>query len=97
MSKELQFLIYNTPQEDIKVDVVIKDETIWLTQKTMAEFFGVERSVVTKHLGNIFKEGELEEKSNVQKMHIPHSDKPIKFYNLDATISKMEIVQGGKA
>ena len=97
MSKELQFLIYNTPQEDIKVDVVIKDETIWLTQKTMAEFFGVERSVVTKHLGNIFKEGELEEKSNVQKMHIPHSDKPIKFYNRDATISKMEIVQGGKA
>jgi len=50
MSKELQFLIYNTPQEDIKVDVVMKDETIWLTQKAMGELFGVERSVITKHL-----------------------------------------------
>ena len=97
MSKELQFLIYNTPQEDIKVDVVIKDETIWLTQKAMGELFGVERSVVTKHLGNIFKEGELEEKSNVQKMHIPHSDKPIKFYNLDAIISVGYRVNSTKA
>jgi hypothetical protein len=97
MSKELQFLIYNTPQEDIKVDVVMKDETIWLTQKAMGELFGVERSVVTKHLGNIFKEGELEEKSNVQKMHIPHSDKPIKFYNLDAIISVGYRVNSTKA
>lgn len=97
MNKEFQFLIYNTPQEDIKVDVVMKDETIWLTQKAMGELFGVERSVVTKHLGNIFKEGELEEKSNVQKMHIPHSDKPIKFYNLDAIISVGYRVNSTKA
>jgi hypothetical protein len=97
MSKELQFLIYSTPQEDIKVDVVMRDETIWLTQKAMGELFGVDRSVITKHLGNIFNEGELEEKSNVQKLHIANSDKPIKIYNLDAIISVGYRVNSTKA
>ncbi len=60
--KELQFLIYNTPQEDIKVDVVIKDETIWLTQKAMSELFGVQIPAISKHLKNIFQENKLEEK-----------------------------------
>ncbi len=53
----------------------------------MAELFDTERSVITKHLRNIFESKELEEKSNVQKMHIAHSDKPVAFYNLDAIIS----------
>jgi len=53
----------------------------------MGELFGKERSVITKHIKNIFSSGELEEKSNVQNMHFGHSDKPIKFYNLDAIIS----------
>ena len=97
MSKELQFLIYSTPQEDIKVDVVMRDETIWLTQKAMGELFGVDRSVITKHLGNIFNEGELEEKSNVQFLHIANSDKPIKIYNLDAIISVGYRVNSTKA
>ena len=50
MNKELQFLIYNTPQEDIKVNVVMRDETIWLTQKAMAELFGIDRTGIGKHL-----------------------------------------------
>ena len=69
------------------VEVRLEHETVWLTQKQMAELFDTERSVITKHLRNIFESKELEEKSNVQKMHIAHSDKPVAFYNLDAIIS----------
>ncbi|PID31357.1 cell filamentation protein Fic, partial [Candidatus Saccharibacteria bacterium] len=77
------FLLYNSPSGDVKIEVFFQDETIWLTQKKMAELFGVDRTVITKHLKGIFETNELEEKSNVQKMHIPKSDKPVKFYNLD--------------
>ncbi|MDD5671437.1 MAG: RhuM family protein [Candidatus Omnitrophica bacterium] len=70
-----------------RLEVRLKSDTAWLTQKSMAELFHTERSVITKHLRNIFKTNELEEKSNVQKMHVPHSDKPVKFYNLDVIIS----------
>ena len=61
MNKELNFLIYNTPQGNVKVDVVVKDETIWLTQKAMAALFGVQAPAISKHLKNIFEEGELDE------------------------------------
>ncbi len=81
------FLLYNSPSGDVKIEVFFQNETIWLTQKKMAELFGVDRTVITKHLKNIFETNELEEKSNVQKMHIPKSDKPVKFYNLDVIIS----------
>jgi len=70
-----------------KIDVQIKQETVWLRQSQMAELFGRDRTVVTRHIGKIFKEGELNEKSNVQNMHIANSDKPVKFYNLDVIIS----------
>ncbi len=59
MNKEFQFLIYNVPTEDVTVNAVIRGETIWLTQKAMAELFGVEVPAVSKHLANIFEEGEL--------------------------------------
>ena len=59
--------------------VRLEKETVWLMQDQIALLFGSERSVITKHLGNIFENGELDEKSNVQKMHIPNSDKPVKF------------------
>ncbi len=81
------FLLYNSPNGDIKIEVFFQNETIWLTQKKIAELFGVDRTVITKHLKNVFGTNELDEKSNVQKMHIPKSDKPVKFYNLDAIIS----------
>ena len=61
MDKELQFLIYNTPEENVSVNAVIKDETIWLTQKAMAELFGVGVPAISKHLANIYAEGELNE------------------------------------
>ena len=56
--KELQFIIYNTPQEDVRVEAVVKDETLWLTQKAMAELFGVKVPAISKHLKNIFEEGD---------------------------------------
>ena len=82
-----EFLLYKTPNGDIKVDVLIQNRTIWMPQKRISELFDVDRTVVTKHIKNIFTTSELEEKSNVQKMHISHSDKPIKYYNLNVIIA----------
>lgn len=93
MDKELKFLIYNTPDENISVNAVIKDETIWLTQKAMAELFDVEVPAISKHLTNIFSEGELEQKATVSKMEIVQKEgnrqvkRNLDFYNLDAIIS----------
>jgi hypothetical protein len=66
--KEFQFLIYNTPQENVKIDVVVKDESIWLTQKAMAELFGVQIPAISKHLKNVYESGELQENTTVSKM-----------------------------
>jgi len=85
--KESSILLYETGQGRLRVDVLVHDETVWLTQKALAELFGKERSVISKHLRNIFESGELDEKSNVQKMHIGGSDKPVGYYNLDAIIA----------
>ncbi len=70
-----------------EIQVQLEKETVWLRQDQMAVLFGRERSVITRHIGNVFKEGELEEKSNVQNMHIANSDKPVKNYSLDVIIS----------
>lgn len=70
MNKKLQFLLYVTPQEDVKVNVVVKDETLWVTQKAMSELFSVGVPAISKHIKNIFEEGELEEKVVVSKMEI---------------------------
>ncbi len=106
MNRELQFLIYNTPQEDISVNVVIQDETIWLTQKAMAELFGIQTPAISKHLKNIFTEGELDESEVVSKMEITTQHGAIsgktqtqktQFYNLDAIISVGYRVNSAKA
>ena len=68
MSKEIQFLIYSTAVEDVKIDVVVRDETIWLTQKAMAQLFDVQIPAISKHLKNIFEEGELDEKVVISKI-----------------------------
>ena len=60
MNKEIQFLMYSTPQGDVNVEAVVRDETLWLTQKAMAQLFGVDRSVISKHLNNVFDESELD-------------------------------------
>lgn len=70
MSNEIQFLLYNMPDADGKVQVVIKDETLWCTQKAMAQLFGVGVPAISKHLKNIFDEGELDKDVVVSKMEI---------------------------
>ena len=96
MRKEIQFLLYSLPDEEGKVQVVIKDETLWCTQKAMAQLFGVQRPAITKHLGNIFREGELDEKvvCSILELTTEHGaiegktqSTPTKFYSLDAIIA----------
>lgn len=96
MDNTFRFLMYHSAEQNISVNAVIRDETIWLTQKTMAELFGVQTPAINKHLKNIFAEGELDENVVVSKMEITtqHGAIPDKtqtrealFYNLDAIIS----------
>jgi len=77
MNSEIQFLLYNLPDEDGKVQVIIKDETIWCAQKAMAQLFGVGVPAISKHLKNIFQEGELQKEVVVSKMEIAtrHGDR----------------------
>ena len=73
--------------QNVKLEVNMKDETVWLTQEQMAQLFAKDRTVISRHINNIFKDGELDEKSNVQKMHFANSDKPVTLYSLDVIIS----------
>ena len=82
-----EILLYQTEDGLTQIDVRLENETVWLTQKQLSELFQKDRTVITKHIANIFADGELEEKSNVQNMHFAHSDKPVKLYNLDVIIS----------
>ncbi len=86
-NNEMAFVIFKTEDEKIAVDVRFEEDTVWLSQEQMAVLFERDRSVIVKHIGNIFSEGELEEKSNVHFLHIANSDKPVKFYNLNVIIS----------
>lgn len=94
MDREVQFLLYNMPEDSGKVQVVIKDETIWCTQKAMAQLFGVGVPDVSKHLKNIFEEGELSPEMTISKMETVINrgkrgevNEFIDFYNLDAIIA----------
>jgi len=93
LSKENQFsemLIYKTPQGNVKVEIFVHDENLRLTQQRMAELFGVDRTVITKHIKNIFDTGELEEHSVSAKFaHTANDGKnyTTKFYNLDTIIA----------
>jgi len=80
-----------------KIEVKLEENTLWLTQENIANIFEIDRSGVTKHLHNIFSTNELDEKSNVQFLHIANSDKPVKFYNLDVIISVGYRVNSQKA
>ena len=82
-----EIIIYQTEDGQTKIQTRLENETVWLSQQQISALFQRERSVITKHISNIFKEGELEEKSNVQILHISGSDRPVKFYNLDVVIS----------
>lgn len=82
-----EVLVYQAEDGSALVEVRLERDTVWLTQAQMAELFGRERSVITKHVRNVFREGELAEESNVQNLHIAGSDKPVGFYNLNVIIS----------
>jgi phage regulator Rha-like protein len=82
-----EVIIYKSAEGDTAIDVKFEEETLWLTHQQIAALFGRDRSVITRHIENILRTKELDEKSNVQKMHIPNSDKPVKFYNLDVILS----------
>ena len=96
MSNEIQFLLYNMPDSDGKIQVVVKDETLWCTQKAMAQLFGVGVPAISKHLKNIFDEGELDKNMVVSKMEITTQHGAMEektqthnvdFYSLDAIIA----------
>jgi hypothetical protein len=100
----IQFLLYTTPHEDVKVDVVVRNETIWLTQKAMATLFDVQVPAISKHLKNIFEEGELSENATVSKMETVVNRgfrgevvEKVDFYNLDVIISVGYRVNSAKA
>ena len=80
-------IIYKNTDFSAGVEVKFDGDTFWLSQIQISELFERDRTVITKHINKIFKDGELDEKSNVQKMHIANSDKPITLYNLEVIIS----------
>lgn len=82
-----EIVLYRTKDGRTALDVRLEHETLWLTQKEIAVLFVTERSVITRHIRNIFQSGELRQESNVQKMHIAGSDKPVAYYSLDMIIS----------
>ena len=99
-TNETQFILYHLPDEEGIIQVVVKDETIWATQKAMASLFGVGVPAISKHLSNILEEGELIENSVVSKMEITAADGKnyqTQFYNLDAIISVGYRVNSAKA
>ncbi|NCC17192.1 MAG: cell filamentation protein Fic, partial [Clostridia bacterium] len=103
MNNELQFLIYNTPEQDVSINAVVKDETIWLTQKAMAELFDCSTDNISLHLKNIYNDGELNESSTTEEFSVVQKEgsrevrRTPKFYNLDAIISVGYRVNSRKA
>ena len=87
MENNFQFLIYRSAEEDVSVNAIVKDESIWLTTGQMAILFNKEESNLRRHIKNIFDEGELAQENNVQKMHVDGVKQPVAFYNLDVIIS----------
>ena len=87
MAEEKNEIVVYQPDETTRLDVRLAEDTVWLTQSQMTDLFQRDRTVVTRHINNVFGEGELDEKSNVHFLHIPFSDKPVKAYSLNVVIS----------
>ena len=86
MQQTGEIILYQ-PNENVQLEVRLEEETVWLTQAQMGELFQKDISVISRHIRNVFAEGELEEKSNLHFLQIPFSDRPVKLYNLDVIIS----------
>jgi len=82
-----EIAVYQTAEGGMRVEARLERDTVWLSQAQMAALFGRERSVISKHIRNVFREEELAEESNVQNLHIPGSDKPVGYFSLDVIIS----------
>ena len=87
MDEHGDIIIYQTEDGLTKIDVSFENDTVWLSKSQMAELFQRDRSVISKHIKNVFEEGELSSESNVQNLHVAYSDKPVDFYSLDVIIS----------
>ena len=82
-----EIVLFESKDKKVALSVPMDGNTVWLNQAQMTELFEVDRTVITRHVNNTFKEKELLKESNVQKMHIANSDKPVQFYSLDVIIS----------
>ncbi len=82
-----EIIIYRPNEADEHIEVRLENETVWLNQEQISILFQRDQSVISRHIRNVFREKELDEKSNMQKVHIPNSDKLVAFYNLDVIIS----------
>ena len=88
-----EIILYSTPQGEIKIEVFLQDETVWLTQRAMGELFGVSKKTISEHLGNIYKSNELQREATVRKIRTVQNEgerevaRNLEFYNLDAIIS----------
>ncbi|MFR6290032.1 MAG: virulence RhuM family protein [Peptococcaceae bacterium] len=87
MNQKSNMIIYITEDGLTKIETTFDEDTVWLSKAQMAELFQRDRSVISKHIKNVFEEGELPKESNVQILHITSSDKPVEFYSLDVIIS----------
>ena len=87
MNKGNEIVIFETEDNQVKLPVTVENETVWLTQAQMVDLFQRDVSVISRHIRNVFKESEVEEKSNLHFLQIPNSDKPVAFYSLDVIIS----------
>ena len=87
MQEKNEIVIFETEDNEVKLPVMVEDETVWLNQNQMIELFGRDQSVISRHIRNVFKEHEVDEKSNMHFLHIANSDKPVAFYSLDVIIS----------
>lgn len=85
--KNKSIIIYKQKGHLPNIDVRLEKETVWLNQFHLAELFQRDQSVISRHINNISKEGELDKKSNMQFLHIPNSDRPVAYFNLDMIIS----------
>ena len=85
--EQKELVIFESEDQAVSLKVPVEEETVWLTQAQMTKLFSVDRTVITRHVNNVFRDEELGEKSNVHFLHIANSDKPVKFYSLDVIIS----------
>lgn len=80
-------VIFESEDGNVSLDVNIEQETVWLTQAQIMQLFERDQSVISRHINNVFKEGEVDKESNMHFLHIANSDKPVKIYSLDVIIS----------